>query len=374
MNFVYADRAGNIGYQATGRIPTRGDGKTPVLSDAPLDGAGGQAEWSGYVPFEEMPNVFNPPSGVIATANQNPFPPGFPFQADGSYADRYRVEQIRALLTAKERLSVQEMLAIQKDVYSAYDRFLAKQVVAAFESKPSSDETTREAIQILRVWNGQMDKDQPAPAITQLLTNRLQRMLVAQLLQPASNAVVHTPEQKNGDTRNGVLAAGKETPDILPRSQVVEQFLRSRPAGWVPNNDWNEWIRTNFQWVIEAGRRQQGSPVAKWRWGRILEWKFAHPVGKSLPLVDSFFDIGPVSMSGSGTTVKQTTGTLGPSERMVVDLGDLEKSVQNLPTGESGFVGSSHYKDQWPAYYVGKSFPMEFNHVDAKEVLQVRPQ
>lgn len=105
----------------------------------------------------------------------------------------------------------------------------------------------------------------------------------------------------------------------------------------------------------------------------MLEWKFVHPVGKELPIVDRFFDIGPVEMSGSGTTVKQTTGTLGPSERMVVDLGDLDNSVQNLTVGESGFVASAHYKDQWPAYYAGKSFPMQFDHVDAKEVLRVRP-
>ena len=106
----------------------------------------------------------------------------------------------------------------------------------------------------------------------------------------------------------------------------------------------------------------------------MLEWKLAHPVGRELPVVDAFFDIGPVEMSGSGTTVKQTTSTLGPSERMVVDLGDLDKSVQNLVVGESGFVASPHYKDQWWAYYVSESFPMQFDHVDAKEVLRVGPE
>ena len=106
----------------------------------------------------------------------------------------------------------------------------------------------------------------------------------------------------------------------------------------------------------------------------MMEWTFAHPVGKELPLVNGFFNIGPVEMSGSGTTVKQTSGALGPSERMVVDLGDLDKSVQNLPAGESGAVASGHYKDQWSAYYVGKSFRMEFDHVDAKDVLRVLPK
>jgi penicillin amidase len=90
-------------------------------------------------------------------------------------------------------------------------------------------------------------------------------------------------------------------------------------------------------------------------------------------LVAAFFDIGPVEMSGAGTTVKQTTATLGPSERMVVDLGDLDRSVQNLVVGESGAVASGHYKDQWQAYYSGKSFPMQFERIDAKETLRIKP-
>ena len=72
----------------------------------------------------------------------------------------------------------------------------------------------------------------------------------------------------------------------------------------------------------------------------MLEWNFAHPVGKQLPFVAAYFNIGPVEMSGSSTTVKQTTATVGPSERMVADLANWDKSVQNLTTGESGFVAS----------------------------------
>lgn len=105
----------------------------------------------------------------------------------------------------------------------------------------------------------------------------------------------------------------------------------------------------------------------------MLTWKIEHPVGKQVPFVGRLFNVGPFEMSGSGTSVKQTTAVIGPSERMVVDLGDLDKSVQNLVAGESGFVASPHYKDQWRAYYVGTSFPMQFEHVDAKQVLRVRP-
>ena len=382
QNFVYADRAGNIGYQATGRVPIRGDGKAPVMSDAPLDGASGQAEWTGYIPFEQMPSIYNPASGIVATANQNPFPPDFPYQVNGSFADRYRVRQIRALLQAKDKLTVEDMLRVQKDVYSAYDRFLAQQIVAASGKRSSNDGSVREAAEVLRRWNGQMDKDEAAPMITELLSNQMGTSLVTSLLQPtamfnaAQKQLKSQPQNtvtKNGEHSRPVLTSQVLTiPDILPRPQILEGLLRTRPSGWVAQDDWDQWLLENMRRALEEGRKRQGSPVSKWKWGRMLQWDLTHPVGKQLPLVNMFFNIGSVEMSGAGTTVKQTTGTLGPSERMVVDLGDLDKSVQNLPVGESGMVASKHYKDQWPAYYVGKSFPMEFERVDAREVLRVK--
>lgn len=348
QNFVYADRAGNIGYQAAGRVPIRRN----FDGDVPLDGSSGKFEWDGYIPFQQMPSVYNPPSGIVATANQNPFSPDFPYRVGGDFADRYRVRQIRALLEAKSKLTVDDMLAVQKDVYSAYDYFLAQQAIAAFAKRRSTDPLMRNGVEVLRRWNGQMEKDEAAPMVTELLNDEMGTTLVVSLLQPAIN----------------------RAPDILPRPQVIEGLLWQRPRGWVAKDDWDAWLLENLRSALEDGRRRQGTPVSKWRWGQILQWKLAHPVGKELPLVDQFFDIGPVEMSGAGTTVKQTTGTIGPSERMVVDLGDLDKSVQNLPVGESGFVASGHYKDQWPAYYIGKSFPMQFNRVDAKEVLRVRPR
>ena len=243
-----------------------------------------------------------------------------------------------------------DMLAVQKDVYSAYDSFLARQVVAAVTKQGSSDELVRQAVDVLRKWNGQMDQNEAAPAITALLSEQLGKMLVR------------------------LATGGKPVPEMFPRPQVIEGLLRGRPAGWVVKDNWDGWLTENLSSVLQTGRKQQGSPVSKWKWGRLHEWSFLHPVGKELPLVNGFFDIAAAPMSGSGTTVKQTTATVGPSERLVVDFGNLDKSVQNLVTGESGNVASPHYKDQWPAYYVGKSFPMQFEHVDAKEVLRVRPQ
>ncbi|HEX3684758.1 MAG TPA: penicillin acylase family protein [Bryobacteraceae bacterium] len=371
QNFIYADRAGNIGYQAAGRVPIRRD----FDGDLPLDGTSGKFDWTGYIPFAEMPVIYNPTSGIVATANQNPFPPGYSYRVDGDYADKYRVQQIRALLSAKQKLTVEDMLAVQKDVYSAYDYFLAQQVIAAVAQRGVTDQNVRAAVTVLRHWNGQMDKDESAPMITQLLDEELARSLL--LASTLSAPQPPLPQPRTTADKSGEhyrLTTSSNIPHLAPRPQVIEAFLRTRPQGWVQNDDWNAWLINNVDAALTRGRSLQGTLISNWRWGRMHQWNLAHPVGKELPVVNAFFDIGPVPMSGAGTTVKQTTRSLGPSERMVVDLGDLDKSVQNLVTGESGFVASGYYKDQWEAYYAGKSFPMQFDHVDGKEVLQVRPQ
>ena len=358
QNFIYADRAGNIGYQAAGAVPIR----RGFDGDVPLDGASGKFEWEGYIPFEQLPSVFNPASGIVATSNQDTFLPGYPYQVGGSFADRYRMEQVRARLMAKSKLTVGDMLAVQKDVYSAYDHFLARQAIAACGKSGSNDPMVHEAIAVLRAWNGQMEKDEAAPMITELLHNRL-----------AAALVVSLPRSQGSAGTIGAQHEMRAVPDIRPRPQIIETLLRTRPKGWVPGDNWDVWIIQNLSAALREGRTRQGTPLSRWRWGRMLQWKLLHPVGKELPVIDRFFDIGTVEMSGSGTTVKQTTTTLGPSERMVVDLGDPDKSVQNLVVGESGHVASRHYKDQWAAYYSGQSFPMEFNHVDARQVLRVKP-
>jgi len=98
-----------------------------------------------------------------------------------------------------------------------------------------------------------------------------------------------------------------------------------------------------------------------------------HPVIHRLPLVGRYFDIGPTPMSGSPTTVKQTTRRLGPSMRMAADLSDWDHSLLNVLTGQSGQILSNHFRDQWDSYYVGKSFPMQYRKLDGKSVLRLTP-
>ncbi len=349
QNFVYADAAGNIGYQAGGRVPVRGDGKTEYDTDAPLDGSSGAVEWTGYLPFEQMPSVLNPASGMVATANQNPFSPESVPAVHGRFDDGYRVRQIRNRLAAKAKLNVADMAAIQKDVYSDYDLFLAHQILAAVASVKQASPAAREAAVLLKNWDGQMDQAKAAPMITELFSNQIRAALISDL----------KPK----------LAA-----TFLPRSHVTQTLLSTRPRGWVPHDDWQAWMLLHLEKALADGRQKQGSPMSHWMWGQLLQWNIEHPVGKQLPVVSGFFDVGPIPMSGSGTTVKQTTKTLGPSERLVVDFGDLDRSTLEIPMGESGMVASPHYKDQWSAYYQGTSFPLEWTDVKKADTLRVRPQ
>jgi penicillin G amidase len=362
QNFVYADRQGNVGYQASGGMPIRNG----FTGDVPLDGASGEQEWAGYVGFANLPSIYNPASGIVATANQNPFPADVTFGLSGAFADRYRIDQILDRLRAKQKLSVDDMLAIQKDVYSAYHHFLAGQAVNAVQHKAASEAGLKEAINVLQTWNGQMDKDEAAPFLTELLHYEMGRSLVARL-----GVLSPTPQAGAKGLTYQLKVTGP--PARFPRPQVLETLVRTRPSGWVPKDDWDAWLIDCLKVALEVGRIRQGSPVSSWRWGKAQTWKVVNPVGGQLSVVDRFFNLGPVPMSGGATTVKQTGANFGPSMRMVVDWGNLDRSVQNLTAGESGFVGSSHYKDQWDAYYVGASFPMQFEKVEAKDVLKIIP-
>ncbi len=345
QNWVYADVEGNIGYHAAGRLPIRKD----YAGDVPVDGSSGAFEWEGYIPFEQLPNYYNPPSGLIVTANQNPFPDDYAYRVSGAFAPPYRARQIRDRLSAYSKWKPDQILSVQKDVYSGFELFLARQAVRAYDRRKSSDSAQQKAVQVLRNWDGQMDKDSAAPMLADLLYTEVRQALA-----------------KSASPKHPELYKTQMAP------AVVEKLLRERPPGWFA--DYDTMLLSSLWAALEAGSKLEGSNVSGWKFGAYHQLTVANPVLGRLPLVGSYFNIGPVWMSGGTTTVKQTTARLGPSMRMVVDLSNLDGSLQNLTIGESGHALSPHYKDQWPSYYVGNSFPMQFRHVTAKSELTVNPE
>lgn len=346
QNFLYADVDGNIGYHASGKLPIRRD----YSGDTPVDGSSGKYEWDGFIPFDQLPQSWNPPAGLIATSNQNPFPPDYPYRVTGIFDSPYRSRQILDLLRAGgNKLKPEDGLRIQQDVYSGFHKFLARQLVAAYGDRTGPSQAIADAMAMLRKWNGQMDEERAEPLIVNLAWQYL-RKAVAERASPG-----------NGGIYDNRLAPA-----------VVERLLRERPAGWF--GDYNQVLMQCFADGMEEGQRMQGRDPKRWKWGKYMYLAVQNPVMTRIPVIGKYFDIGPTPMSGASTTVKQTTQRLGPSERMDASVGDWDSSLLNLPFGESGRVASRHYRDEWEAYYNGTSFPMQFDKVDVKSTVTFVPE
>jgi len=345
QNFLYADIDGNIGIQAAGRLPIRRswDGGLPV------DGASGNFEWDGFIPFEELPSVFNPSGGILICANQNPFPEGYPYRVNGNFAPGYRFRRIRELLTARKDWSAGEFLKIQTDIYDPFLHFLARQLVAAYDARGMRTPRLEQAVELLRNWDGRMEEAAAAPLVAQLLFQHL-RTAVAEAAAP--NA--------------GLSYAAAMAP------AVIERLLRRRPRTWF--RDYNQLLLGSFTEAVEEGRRMQGDAVRHWSYGRFTHVRLSAGIIERVPLLGRYFRLGRISLGGSARTVQQRSRRLGPVMRMVLDLSDWDRSLANLTLGESGQPLSAHFRDQWDSYRKGTSFPMEYQRVRVEHRLHVQPE
>src|SRR5258708_35201400 len=285
----------------------------------------------------------------MVTANQNPFPENYAYRVHGDFASPYRSQEIRSLLTAREGWKPEESIVVQKDVYSKFSHFLARQLVASYDLKKPTNRDLKDPIALLRSWNGQMEKDTAAPMVVTLVYQQL-RKKIADVAAPGKSQLY--------------------TVQMAPA--VVQSILESGGKGWF--NDQNDELIRAFDAAIQEGRKIQGGNVNRWNYGKYNELTIKHPVGGQLPVLASYFNVGPVEMSGSSTTIKQTTQRLGSSMRFVADLSDWDLSLNNITIGESGHLLSRHFKDQWDGYYAGRSFRMQFNNAIVKDTLMVQPK
>ena len=172
---MYADVDGNIGYQATGKIPIRatGDGSLPINGGGDASG-----DWTGFIAYDALPRVYNPPSGVIATANGRITPTGYKPSISTGWEAPWRSARIYQVLESGRKFSPPDMLALQNDIYSDFDHLVAERLARAVDhfSKPSA--TAKEAAETLRAWDGRMTADSTAAAIEFEARSELMRLLL----------------------------------------------------------------------------------------------------------------------------------------------------------------------------------------------------
>ena len=345
QNVVYADVDGNIGYHTTGKVPIRaaGDGSLPV------SGADNDHEWTSYIPFDKLPSVYNPPSGVIATANGRITPDNYPRPLSMEWDAPWRTARIYHILESGRQFSPADMLALQTDTYSEADLFAAERLVYGVDhaSKPSA--RAKQAADLMRNWDGHMTASSAAPTIAENSIRELRRLLLESKLGAAP---ADTKEE------NGPL--NWKTYSWAMRSVWLENILLRRPKRWLPEkySSYEELLTAAVESAVNSP--QAPKDLTSWRWGAYNAVEIQHPILGKIPLIKNWAGPGLREQSGSGYTVKAVSRHHGPSERFTANLADLDQSTLNIVTGEGGNFLSPYYMDQWKAWYEGTTFTLPF--------------
>ena len=334
QNVVYADVDGHIGYQATGLIPIRstGDGSLPVPGDDDAH------EWTGYVPYDKLPSVYDPPSGIIATANGRVTSDGYPYELSIQWMSPYRTQRLYKLLNAPKKFTPADMLAIQTDVVSSFDRFCAERFVYAVDHTAHASARAKSAAELMRNWDGTMDVDSPAATIAVFSREKLKELL----LQPR-------------------LGAEWQDYRWFMSSVWLENVLDHQPPRWLPPgySGYDELLTRAVEEAVDDASATRA--LSLWKWGRVHRVDIQHPFWSHFPILKKGAGPGSLPLSGDEETIKLVAPHFGPSERLTVDFSNLDGTTLDIVNGESGNIFDEHYNDQWHAYYHGRTFVLPFS-------------
>ncbi len=334
QNVVYADVDGHIGYQATGFVPIRSSGD----GDVPEAGEDDAHEWTGYVPYELLPSVYDPPSGILATANGRVTPDGYPYELSTAWMSPYRTQRLYKLLTAQKKFTPADMLTIQTDIVSPFDRFCAERFVYAVDHSPQASPRAREAADLMRKWDGSMSTESAAATIAVFSRDKLKELL----LQP-----------KLGDEWKAYKS--------FMGPVWLENVLTHQPQRWLPPG-YSSYDRLLAVAVEDAiNDASATSAISVWRWGRVHRTDITHPFWSHIPVLKKGAGPGSLPLSGDTETIKQVAPHFGPSERLTVDFSNLDASTLDIVNGQSGNIFDEHFNDQWDAYYHGRTFTLPFS-------------
>ncbi|MBN2005851.1 MAG: penicillin acylase family protein [Anaerolineae bacterium] len=368
INFSYADTSGNIGWQLVGDAPRRRKG----WGTMPMAGWDPEVGWEETpVPFDRMPHVFNPDCGFVVSANNAPQPAGEGPFLGVDWIHGYRAAAIAEGIGARRDWDVAAVQKSQLNQKSMPWVELRDAVLAA----PSENAAARQALDLLRAWDGVVSDDSAAAAVYELfLAEMLRRVVVAKAPKTA---------------RWGL---GASFTPLFPRSYMSQQrtghlvsLLREQPAGWF-DRPWNVELAESLAAAVTALRQRRGDDPRNWAWGSVRTLTFVHPVGVKAPL-DRVFNLGPLPGGGdSNTSAQASVDLLDPTAnpllvarlRMVIDVGNWEESRFAMPGGESGNPFSPHYGDQLSLWQHGDGFPIAWSPEKVaqatREVLRLTPE
>lgn len=348
QNFVYADVAGNIGYYAPGALPIRrnGDGRLPV------PGWTDEYEWVGYVPFEQLPHVYNPPQGYIASANNRVVGDDYPYLISTSWASPYRAQRIIELIEQGSQFTVADMRAMLGDVVSAQ----ARDLLPVMRAVTPAGSREAAALDLLDGWDGAMDGDSAAAAVYQGYYHAAIEAIFADELRDLFDEQYQAKRDFPAMALRAVLLDGHgEWCDDVTTVATTEDCAATLSAALTRG--------------LEAMAAAQGqSDPARWRWDRVHQAVFPHTPFSQVGALRGVFERrvpnGGDSFTVNVAQVRITEPYLqynAPSYRQIIDLGDLEASRFMHTTGQSGNVLSSRYSDFLEPWQRVEDVPMRFS-------------
>ena len=341
QNLVYADVEGHIGFIVAAKIPIRKCGTfppagSPLPADtpcgaAPMPGETDDFAWNGYIPFDELPQVLDPPGGIIATANAQVAGPAYPHFMTATWMTPWRVDRIFTLLgQSGKKFQPEDFNAIQNDIVDDFGIIVAKSLVNAAQNAKPKDDRTAKLIQMLANWDGKTKSD----SVEATFVIQTEHAIARNLFHPYM---------------------GDSLP-VYPRGDVfVEKVLRERPAMWLPAefHSYDEFlIATADLAVAELTTASGQTDLSKWTWGKRNALFMAHALGQT-GILARIFSIGPIEQSGSTGCIKAMGPTYGPSMRLVADTSDWDRSLMEVTTGESGRCPAITISDQFPEWFDG---------------------
>jgi penicillin amidase len=343
LNMIWADRKGDIGWQATGLAPLRKNwaGLLPVPGD-------GRFEWKGFIPARELPSLYNSASGFIATANQDNLPAGFPYPVGYVWADPFRFLRIMEVLGARSKVGIGDMTALQQDVLS----IPARRLVALVKDlgSPTADPVVRKCLDLLRRWDFVLAPESAAAAgyvsWQRILREKVERLSLPQDLKislPGRSLSLDIRRLEAPDSRFGAAPASART----ARDRLLLDALAEAAA--------------NLAKIF-------GPDPAAWRYGdeQMHHVRLRHPLSEALnDGLRATLDLGPLPRGGSGDTPNATGNgnnqTAGATFRIVTDLADWDRSLGTNMPGQSGVPSAAHYSDLFKMWAEGRYFPIYFS-------------
>ncbi|HVO54237.1 MAG TPA: penicillin acylase family protein [Solirubrobacterales bacterium] len=347
-NIVWADRHGSIGYKLIGRLPLRRGG----CPDLPKPGWTGEFEWEGTVPYEELPEVTDPESGYMVTANNRIVGDDYPHHITSEWLDGFRAKRIEQLLGERDDHDLDSFEAIQTDYLSLPGLEAARRLGRLHP--PGQRE--RSAIERLRAWDGRLDPETIAGSIYQAFLLRLAREVARAAIGDRDLCERWLDRADNGFTPH-TTSPWRWHSHLMDLWEEADEELIGR--------DWDGLALEALAGALDDLEERFGPDPEAWRWGHIHEMEFPHPLGEANPVLRRVFN-RRLRAGGAQETVSQIAydpndpyrAVWAPSWRMVADPVDPDRSRWQMFTGQSGHPASPHYDDLQADWLEGRTQAM----------------